>query len=89
MLQHPVLVEGKKYFIDFAYPKAQLAIELDGWRFHGRREAWEADIRRSNALMTADWKVIRGTWRSLQRDPREVIRRVASFLTPQLGEARP
>lgn len=83
-LQHPVVIDGESYRIDFAYPTAALAVELDGWRFHGGREAWEADIKRSNALVAGGWQVIRGTWRDVKNDPRPLIDRVAELLSPRM-----
>ncbi|MDQ4095581.1 MAG: endonuclease domain-containing protein, partial [Actinomycetota bacterium] len=85
LLQHPVANEGKRYLIDFAYPEQMLAVELDGWRFHGGRAAWEADIERSNALVAWGWRVLRGTWRSLQDNPQLLIRRVGDVLSPRLS----
>ena len=83
--QWPVEAQGKRYSIDFAYPTFMLAIELDGWRFHGTRRAWEADIDRSNALVASNWRVIRGTWRSVQKDPDSLLDRVAAILKPALS----
>jgi very-short-patch-repair endonuclease len=83
--QKPVTLNGKRYYIDFAYPWCMVAVELDGWRYHGGRSAWESDIERNNALVAAGWKVLRGTWRSLQDDPHQLIDRVAHLVTPSLG----
>lgn len=91
-LQFPVTAGAKRYLIDFAYPEHMLAVELDGWRFHGGRAAWEADIERSNALVAAGWRVLRGTWRSIQDDPSTLLRRVGLLLNPSLtgwGEVCP
>ena len=60
-LQYRVSAAESVYFIDFAYPHNMLAVEMDGWRFHGTRRRWEADIQRSNDLVTLGWRVVRGT----------------------------
>ncbi len=82
--QHSVVIDDREYRIDFAYPAIRLAIELDGWRFHGGRDAWEADIRRSNALVGDGWTVIRGTWRDVKNDPGPLVSMVANVVAPQL-----
>ena len=56
--QYEVVVDGARYFLDFAYPAWRVAIELDGRAFHG----FEEDRRRQNALVLAGWTVLRFTW---------------------------
>jgi len=52
--------------VDFAYPEAKLAIEVDGFRHHGDREAFERDRRRDARLAALGWTVIRVTDRQVQ-----------------------
>jgi|CXWL01.1.fsa_nt_gi hypothetical protein len=39
---HFEVVDDKGFFakVDLAWPEARLAIELDGWKYHGTREAF-------------------------------------------------
>lgn len=61
--QHPFLrADGRRGFIDLAYPHAMLAIELDGWAEHGLRAAFDADRVRGNELVLAGWRLLRFTW---------------------------
>ncbi len=87
VVQYPVTVEDRRYIIDFAYPEQMVGVELDGWRFHGSRRAWEADIKRANALVAAGWQVIRGTWRGVQRNPHTLLSQVSRLLIPALSSA--
>ncbi|WP_421118776.1 type IV toxin-antitoxin system AbiEi family antitoxin domain-containing protein [Aquihabitans daechungensis] len=49
--QYPVTrPDGRKAFIDMAYPEAPLAIEADGFETHGTRQAFEEDRIRGNEL---------------------------------------
>lgn len=75
VLQHPVELGGRRYRIDLAYPHHRLAIELDGGD-HLRREVWEADHERQNALVLAGWTVLRFTWREYDRRPAGVVAQV-------------
>jgi very-short-patch-repair endonuclease len=69
MLQHEVVVDGRTFRLDLAYPDRRVAIELDG-SVHLRRDVWEADHARQNALVLAGWVVLRFTWRDyLERAP--------------------
>jgi very-short-patch-repair endonuclease len=56
--QHPV---GNRK-IDFAYPDAQIAIELDGLRDHFSAAAFRSDRRRQNELVLAGFTLLRFTW---------------------------
>jgi len=60
--QHPVVrPDGRRAFIDLAYPRLLLAIEADGWRFHAPRAAFDADRVRANELVLLGWSVLRFT----------------------------
>jgi very-short-patch-repair endonuclease len=69
---HPVLLDGRRYFLDIAFPRLQLVLEIDGFETHTTRAAFEEDRRRQNALVVADWKVLRLTWAMLA-DPSHVV----------------
>jgi very-short-patch-repair endonuclease len=60
--------------IDLAYPDVKLAIELDGWEFHGGRTAFDADRARANDLVLAGWTVVRFTSRSADSDILRCVR---------------
>jgi hypothetical protein len=65
------LVNGHR--VDFLWPEHRLIVELDGWRFHGHRLAFERDRARDVALQLAGYKVLRFTWRQLE-DEAAVVR---------------
>ncbi|MDQ3218080.1 MAG: endonuclease domain-containing protein [Actinomycetota bacterium] len=44
--------------VDFAYPELMLAIEVDGFRWHGGRIGWDRDQLRRNKLTTMSWRVL-------------------------------
>ena len=57
-------LDGKKYFIDLAYPDELVAIEVDSWEHHGRvRSAFDYDRSRANALVAHGWSVLHFTSR--------------------------
>jgi predicted transcriptional regulator of viral defense system len=62
--QHRVRIGGRTVRIDLAYPVLRLAIELDGWEFHGTRSAFDDDRTRANLLVAHGWTVVRFTSRS-------------------------
>ena len=52
--QHVVAGPGFRYRVDFAYLLERVVLEVDGWRHHGTRAAFEADRARDATLRTAD-----------------------------------
>lgn len=75
VLQHRVVLDGRTYFIDLAYPEPRLAIEVDGYGFHGDRTTFDRDRRRQNDLVNAGWTVLRFTSRSTDDEILEAVRR--------------
>ena len=66
--------------VDFAYPTARLAIELDGYAFHSARRDWQRDRTRQNELITAGWTPLRFTKDDLGSRHRSVISDVTRCL---------
>jgi hypothetical protein len=59
--QHEILVDGRTRRIDLAYPHVLLAIELDGWTWHGNIDAFHADRATRNELTSLGWAVLQIT----------------------------
>jgi hypothetical protein len=66
--------------VDFAYPRARVAIELDGSAIHRRPDVWERDHERTSELAAAGWRVVTVTWRQLERDEEAVLQRLRRTL---------
>ena len=71
--QHLVILRGRKYRLDFAWPELRLAVEIDGASAHGLGEL-AADLRRQNQILLDGWLVMRFTWHMVARDPLSVKR---------------
>jgi very-short-patch-repair endonuclease len=68
------------YEVDFVWREARLIVETDGWEAHGTRGAFERDRRRDAALVATGWRVVRITWRRLERESAEVARELQQLL---------
>jgi len=68
--QFEVLFDGRKYRIDYAVSgeRLQIAVELDGFEFHGNRYAFSYDRLRQNDLHAAGWTVLRFSYDSIRLD---------------------
>ena len=78
------------YEIDFLWPAYRLAVEVDGFTFHGGRAAFERDRRRDADLQAAGLAVTRVTHRQLTGGPVAVAVRIAQMIAAAgHGDAEP
>lgn len=65
---------------DFEWHGERVMVEVDGYRTHGTRRAFEADRARDAQLAANGWIVLRFTWRQLKHEPAVVLVRLAQTL---------
>ncbi len=70
----------RRFEVDAMWAGHHVVVEVDGYRFHGHRSAFERDRRRDQALVAAGYTVIRVTWRQLVDEPMAVAVRIAQAL---------
>jgi very-short-patch-repair endonuclease len=68
------------YEVDFLWRAQRLVLEVDGYRFHGHRAAFERDREKDQTLTAAGYRVIRVTWRQVEREPFVIVARIAQAL---------
>lgn len=59
--------------VDMLWADAKVIVELDSWRFHGTRQAFERDRERDIDLQLAGYMILRFTWKRLQTEPHSLI----------------
>jgi very-short-patch-repair endonuclease len=64
-LPRPQRISSAGYELDFYWPDARLAIEVDGRAFHSTRRAFQQDRERDRRLAALGIQVARVTWRDL------------------------
>jgi hypothetical protein len=67
-------------YIDCRWPEQNLTVELDSYRFHHSRHAWEADRARDRAARARGDTYRRYTWRDVVEDPLPMLGDLASLL---------
>lgn len=67
--------------LDAYWPEFRFAVELDVFEMHGTRAAFERDRERQEDLLLAGIQVTRVTGPRLEREPDEVMKRVARLLS--------
>ena len=63
-------VEGE--LVDAYWPDQAVVVEVDGWKTHKTRAAFETDRARDSKLAAAHFRVLRFTYRRIEDDPRGV-----------------
>lgn len=62
---HLVRTKAGKLYVDVAFVEQRIAVELDGWEYHGTRAAFHADRERWNSLALEGWQVLHFTHHTL------------------------
>jgi very-short-patch-repair endonuclease len=69
-----------RHEVDFLWRERRLVVEVDGFRFHSSRVAFERDRERDARLAATGHTVLRVTWRQLVQAPEAVVARIAAAL---------
>jgi very-short-patch-repair endonuclease len=77
--------DGFRARVDLGHRVARLALEAEGFEYHGSRRDFAADCYRYDELNTAGWLVLRFTYEQLIGDPAWVVATVRAALAHRLG----
>jgi len=69
-----------RHEVDLLWREQRLVVEVDGYRFHSTRAAFERDRRRDAELLAAGFRVIRVTWRQIVDEPHSLVATLARAL---------
>lgn len=80
--QMEVLVDARTYRIDYALngERLRVAVELDGFEFHGNRHAFTYDRLRQNDLHADGWTVLRFSYDSIRLDTSRCVSQLQAVL---------
>lgn len=79
--QYKVVLQGRVFFLDFAWPDELVFVEADGFRYHSTPLHLRRDGRRRNLLAIADWLPLRYTWADATEAADEIADEVREALT--------
>jgi very-short-patch-repair endonuclease len=68
------------YEVDAVWPAQNLLVELDAYRTHGSKQAFERDRLRDAVLLQSGYRTLRVTGLRLEREPRAIARAIARLL---------
>jgi very-short-patch-repair endonuclease len=68
------------HYVDCRWPEHRLTVELDSYRYHHSRHAWETDRRRDRAARARGDTYRRYTYRDIAEDPLPMLRELAALV---------
>lgn len=69
-----------KQFLDFAWPKRKLCIEVDGEQHKRFQDRVEADKRKNENLKKEGWRLLRLDWSYVCNNTQESVKQILDFL---------
>jgi very-short-patch-repair endonuclease len=84
----PQLLVSSGWFrarVDLGHRAARLAVEAEGFEFHGSRRDFAADCHRYDELGAAGWLVLRFTYEQVIGDPAWVVAMIRAALAQRLA----
>ena len=76
IVNHPV--EGKE--VDFLFAAQRLIVEIDSWRYHKTRRAFDADRARDALRIRSGYRTVRFTDRQLENEPNTIVATLRALL---------
>jgi very-short-patch-repair endonuclease len=70
-----------RYYVDCRWPARKLTIELDSYRYHGTRHAWEQDRKREREARKRGDDFRRFTWGDVFEEPQALINELRPILS--------
>jgi len=72
----------RRWRFDFAWPKWEVAVEIDGiaWQAGGGRHNTDADREKINIAVSLGWHVFRFSGKQINDDPVQCVKMVENFI---------
>lgn len=77
----PLTDQGSRFEVDVALPELRIAIEVDGWQYHGRfKKGFHRDRKKDRMLTLAGWRTLRFTYREIMGAIGEVLNGIEALI---------
>jgi very-short-patch-repair endonuclease len=70
-------------YVDCRWPSLRLTVELDSYRYHHSRHAWEQDRRREREARARGDEFRRYTWADVYEQPKQMLAELRALLPPE------
>ena len=74
-------IPKRRFSLDIAIPSLKIAIEVDGWQYHGKyKESHTRDRERQNLLTLAGWRVLRYTAKQINENIENCVNEIEGLI---------
>lgn len=74
-------IPNRRFSLDIAIPELKIAIEVDGWQYHGKyKESHTKDRERQNLLTLAGWRILRYTAKQINADIDTCVKEIKQLI---------
>ncbi|HEV8625994.1 MAG TPA: hypothetical protein VG034_16190 [Acidimicrobiia bacterium] len=80
VFEHPVVVDGHRYYLDLAWPNGMVAVECNDAGSHDTPKAFVRDPMKRNRCEGAGWTYLEFTWWDMVNNSAEVLALIAAAL---------
>ena len=80
VFEHPVVVDGHRYYLDLAWPSRMVAVECNDAGSHDTPKAFRRDPMKRNRCERAGWIYLEFTWWDMVHNPAEVVTLITAAL---------
>lgn len=71
------VVPGRRFRLDVGFPAHKLAVECDGWEWHGKHKGdFQRDRERDRLMTLQGWRILRFPASQIRKDPWGVLEQV-------------
>lgn len=75
------VIPNRRFSLDIAFVKYKIAVEVDGWEFHGKHKtSHTADRERQNLLTLHGWRILRYTAKQIRGDVDKCVAEVTQLI---------
>lgn len=75
-------IAGRRFSIDIVIPVQRIAIEVDGWQFHGKYlESFKRDRIKQNLLVANGWRILRFFPEQIFSDSESILRMIEAVIS--------
>jgi very-short-patch-repair endonuclease len=74
------------HWVDCRWPHRRLTVELDSYRYHHSRHAWEQDRQRERQARARGDEFRRYTWNDVYEQPAQMLAELRTLLQPQAAD---
>lgn len=81
VLEFKGAIPKRRFSLDIAFPELKIAVEVDGWQYHGKyKESHTKDRERQNLLTLHGWRILRYTAKQINQELEQCVQEIQQLV---------